>query len=141
MEQGHLVLARAHPEQVDVEGEHLVQPLDRDPQGRQVDLADDEAARVDVLLVAALGPVDTGLGAVDREELAGLELGADQLGPGTGTATDLEDLVAGLDVHQLDRPPDPRRDRLHRHGPQPATRGFASQAPPPRGRLAARLGP
>ena len=67
VEQGDLVVAGAHPEQVDVEGEDLVEALDRDAEGGEVDLAYDEPAGVDVLLVAALGAVHARLGPVDRE--------------------------------------------------------------------------
>ena len=126
VQQGDLVLALAHPEEVDVEGVDLVQPLDRHPQGREVDLPDGEAAGVDVALAAPAGPVHTRLRAVDREQLAGLQTLADQLGAGTGTAADLEHVVAGLDVHELDRPPDPGRDLLHRHGTNLGTAGDAA---------------
>ena len=83
VQQGDLVGALAHPEQVDVEGEDLVQPLDRHPQRGQVDLAHGETSGLDGVGVAALGAVDARLGAVDREELAGLQARADQLGCGT----------------------------------------------------------
>ena len=116
VEQRDLVVAAAHPEEVHVEGEHLVEALDRDAQGREVDLADDEAPGVDVLLVAALGPVDARLRAVDREQLAGLELAADELRASARSAPDFEHLVAGLDVHELHGPSDARRDRLNWHG-------------------------
>ena len=130
VEQGDLVVAGAHPEQVDVEREDLVEALDRDAERGEVDLAYDEPAGVDVLLVAALGAVHARLGSVDREQLAGLQLGADRLGAGAGAAADLEDLVGRLDVHEVDGPLDARRDGRGRHGPQPARRLFASQPPP-----------
>ena len=117
VEQGHLVVAGAHPEEVDVEGEHLVQALDRHAQRGQVDLADDEAAGVDELGVATLGAVHAGLGAVDGEELAGLQPRADELRRGARSAPDLEHLIVGLDVGHINRPLDPGRNRLQGHAP------------------------
>ena len=61
--------------------------------------------------------------------LPGLEPLADQLGAGAGPAADLEHVVVRLDVHEVDRPPDPGRDRLHRHGPtlpDPSARAVTS---------------
>ena len=58
VEQRDLVVAGAHPEQVDVEGEDLVEPLDRHPQGGEVDLAHHETPRLDEPGVAPLGAVD-----------------------------------------------------------------------------------
>ena len=55
---------------------------------------------------ATLGAVDAGLRAVDREQLAGLESRADQLRAGARATADLEDVVGGLDVHDVDRPAD-----------------------------------
>ena len=86
---------------------------------------------VDVRLVAAPGAVHTGLGAVDREELPGLQSRADQLGAGAGAAADLEHVVAGLRRPSGPPPTGCGRESAVVTWPQPATSRSARQSPPP----------
>ena len=50
------------------------------------------------------------------KSLPGLEALADQLRRRTRAAADLQDVVGRPDVHEVDRPSDPRRNRLRPHG-------------------------
>src|ERR687897_596920 len=69
-----------------------------------------------VLGAALLGAVDTSLGPIDREHpAAALEPPADEVRCLPGTAPDLEHVVVRLHVDEVHRPPQPGRDRLHRH--------------------------